>query len=56
MKTKYYVRSLVNNSISNRAVFNHIEMAILKKKELEAKGDKIAVYRTDENGNSKRVA
>lgn len=56
MKTKYFIRSLANNSISNRAVFRHLEMAMLKKKELEAKGDKIAIYRTDEQGNSKRVA
>jgi hypothetical protein len=56
MKTTYFVRSLVNNSISNRATFRHLEMAMLKKKELEAKGDKIAVYRSDEQGNSKRVA
>jgi len=56
MKTTYFVRSLVNNSISNRATFRHLEMAILKKKELEQKGDKIAVYRSDEQGNSKRVA
>jgi hypothetical protein len=56
MKTTYFVRSLVNNSISNRAVFRTLEMAMLKKKELEAKGDKIAIYRNTENGNSKRVA
>jgi hypothetical protein len=56
MKTTYFVRSLVNNSISNRAVFRTLEMAMLKKKELQAKGDKIAIYRNDENGNSKRVA
>jgi hypothetical protein len=56
MKTTYFVRSLVNNSISNRAVFTSLEMAIIKKKELEEKGDKIAIYRNTENGNSKRVA
>lgn len=55
MKTTYFVRSLSNNSISNRAVFRHLEMAILKKKSLEAKGDKVAIYRTDEYGNSKRI-
>lgn len=56
MKTKYFIRSLANNSISNRAVFIHLENAIAIKKEFEAKGDKIAIYRTDEQGNSKRVA
>ena len=56
MKYTYYIRSLIHNSISTRVAFNSIEMAILRKKELQAKGDKIAIYRTDENGNSKRVA
>jgi hypothetical protein len=55
MKTTYYIRSIANNSISNRVAFRHIEIAIAKKKELEAKGDKVAIYRTDEKGNTKRV-
>jgi hypothetical protein len=55
MKTTYFIRSLVNNSISNRAIFRNLEMAILKKKELEAKGDKVAIYRNDKYGNSKRI-
>jgi hypothetical protein len=55
MKYTYYIRSLAHNSISNRVAFGQLEMAILKKKQLEAKGDKVAIYRNDENGNSKRV-
>jgi hypothetical protein len=55
MKTTYYIRSIANNSISNRVAFRHLENAIAKKKELEAKGDKVAIYRTDENGTTKRV-
>jgi hypothetical protein len=56
MKATYFIRSLANNSIRNRVAFGHLEMAIAKKKELEAKGDKVAVYRTDEFGQSKRIA
>jgi hypothetical protein len=56
MKYTYYIRSVARNSISNRVAFGHLENAIAKKKELEARGDKIAVYRTDENGQSKRIA
>ena len=56
MKITYYIRSVANNSISNRVAFKHLENAIAKKKELEAKGDKVAIYRSDEFGNSKRVA
>jgi hypothetical protein len=55
MKYTYYIRSIARNSISNRVAFGHLEMALIKKKDLEAKGDKIAIYRTDENGNSKRI-
>jgi len=55
MKTTYYIRSVSNNSISNRVAFRNLEMAMLKKKELEQKGDKIAIYRSDENGNAKRI-
>jgi len=35
MKTTYYIRSVANNSISNRVAFRHLENAIAKKKELE---------------------
>jgi hypothetical protein len=55
MKYTYYLRSVSNNSISNRVAFRNIEMALLKKQQLEAKGDKIAVYRSDEQGNTKRI-
>jgi hypothetical protein len=55
MKYTYYIRSLAHNSISNRVAFGQLEMAILKKKQLQAKGDKIAIYRTDEYGNTKRI-
>jgi len=56
MKTTYFVRSLLNNAIRNRAVFGHLENAIAKKKELEAKGDKVGIYRTDEFGQTRRIA
>ena len=55
MNTTYYIRSVANNSIRNRVAFRHLEMAIAKKKELEAKGDKVAIYRSDEFGNAKRI-
>lgn len=55
MKYTYYIRSIIHNSISKRVAFKQLEMAMLRKKELQAKGDKIAIYRTDEYGNTKRI-
>jgi hypothetical protein len=56
MKITYHVRSLKNNSIPFRAVFTSFEMAMIKKQSLEKSGDKVALYRNDEYGNSKRIA
>ena len=56
MKYNYYIRSVANNSIRNRVAFRNLEMAMIKKTELEKNGDKIAVYRSDDFGNSKRIA
>jgi len=55
MKNTYHIRSLKNNGVPFRAVFRTLEMAILKKKTLEMAGDKVAVYRNDQYGNTKRI-
>lgn len=55
MKYTYHVRSLNNNAVPFRSVFRSLEMAVLKKKMLESNGDKVGLYRNDEQGNTKRI-
>jgi hypothetical protein len=55
MKYTYHVRSLNNNAVPFRAVFRSLEMAMLKKQALEKIGDKVGLYRNDEQGNTKRI-
>jgi hypothetical protein len=55
MKYTYHVRSLNNNAVPFRAVFRSIQMALLKKQMLESNGDKVGLYRNDQQGNTKRI-
>jgi len=55
MKYTYHVRSLNNNAVPFRAVFRSLDMALIKKQMLENAGDKVAVYRNDDQGNTKRI-
>jgi hypothetical protein len=55
MKYTYHVRSLNNNAVPFRAVFRSLDMALIKKQMLEKVGDKVAVYRNDDQGNTKRI-
>lgn len=55
MKYTYHVRSLNNNAVPFRAVFGSLDMALIKKQMLESKGDKVGLYRNDEQGNTKRI-